>query len=152
MKLIPWPRRNESSSYRADLEDWMSQFFQEGGAARLPGLLAREMVPPMNVAETDKEFSVSLELPGMQEKDIQVQILGDQLVISGQRKWEGEKKGENYHRVEWQYGTFRRVVELPSGLRTNPEAVAASYNSGVLTVRVPKLEPTPAKTIPVLTT
>lgn len=125
--------------------NWFENFFPSTN--KLPEVFRTVNTPPINVSETDKNFCVSVELPGLEEKDISVQMMGDQLTITGERKWEEEKKGKEFHRVESQYGTFTRVVTLPENLRTeNPEAV---YKRGVLTITFQKVEPTPAAKIKV---
>jgi HSP20 family protein len=101
------------------------------------------------VAETASEYVVSVELPGLEEKDIQIDLMGDNLCISGERKWESEKKSREYHRVESQYGSFRRNLRLPAGLRAEPKDVKAVYKNGVLEIKFAKVEPTPAARIPV---
>ncbi|ACG79963.1 heat shock protein Hsp20 (plasmid) [Phenylobacterium zucineum HLK1] len=92
----------------------------------------------MDVAETDKEVRVCVELPGVDEKDIDVTLDNDLLTIRGEKKFEQEKGDEktNYHFVERGYGRFQRSLRLP--FQANPDEVKASYNNGVLTVTVPK--------------
>ena len=92
---------------------------------------------------------ISIELPGLSEKDIQVQLVGQQLIVAGERKWEDEKKGKEFHRVESQYGAFRRSIQLPENARVDADALVATYKKGVLEISVPKMEPTPAAKIPV---
>jgi HSP20 family protein len=92
----------------------------------------------MDVAETDKEVRVCVELPGVDEKDIDVTLDNDLLTIRGEKKFEQEKGDEktNYHFVERGYGRFQRSLRLP--FQANPDDVKASYSNGVLTVTVPK--------------
>ncbi|MBL8857724.1 MAG: Hsp20/alpha crystallin family protein [Planctomycetes bacterium] len=149
MNLIPWRDRRTSKIFDNEMEEWMSRFFNDASSSHLPALFGEASLPPINVSETDKTWNVSVELPGLKEKDIQVQVIGQQLVISGERKWEEEKKNKEYHRVESQFGSFRRAVSMPSNLRLDPDGITASYTRGILEVSVPKLEPTPAKVIPV---
>ncbi|MCE9594236.1 MAG: Hsp20/alpha crystallin family protein [Planctomycetes bacterium] len=63
--------------------------------------------------------------PGVDQKDIQVQGLGDELVVSGERKWEGERKDKTFHRIESRYGSLRRAIEFPEGARCDPAAKIA---------------------------
>ncbi len=143
MSLIPWSERSALTSFRPNLENWLDEFFRDGfETSRLPKAL-RGPVPPVNVSETDKDFVATIELPGMDEKDIDIQVLGDQLVISGERKWEHEKKGREFHRVESQYGSFRRSIELPRGLVTDADAIHATFHKGMLEIHLPKAEPRP---------
>ena len=121
-----------------------------GFESRLPEVFQRRGgMPAMNVSEDEQGYEVTVELPGLDEKDIEIQLMGNQLVISGERKWHEEKKEQEFHRVESQYGSFQRSVTLPDDTRRDGEAVEATYKKGVLTVRVPKVEPTPARKIKV---
>jgi len=94
----------------------------------------------MDVAETDKEVRVCVELPGVEEKDIDVTLDNDLLTIRGEKKFEQEKGDDktNYHFVERGYGRFQRSLRLP--YQVNPDEVKASFHNGVLTVTVPKSE------------
>jgi HSP20 family protein len=143
MAMIPWTERSALATLRPNLESWMEQFFRTGlEPTRLPAALTGPM-PPINLAETEKEFIATIELPGMDEKDIEVQVLGDQLVVSGERKWEQEKKDKEFYRVESQYGTFRRTIELPTTVVTDADAIQATFSKGILEIRMPKTEKKP---------
>jgi HSP20 family protein len=147
MQLIPWRERNDLTTFRSEFDKLFDSFFDGGRFEHLPEAFRRGPMPAVNLAETDKDFVVSVELPGLDEKDIQVQLLGNELVISGERKWEGEKKDKTFHRVESQFGSFRRILPLPEGTRCDPDAIAATYSKGILEIRVPKVEPKPAAKI-----
>ena len=149
MNIIPWRKQDEVSGFRSEFEHLFNRFFEDNGGSRLPATFQRASFPPINVSETDKNWTVSFELPGLSEKDIQVQLMGNQLVVSGERRWEEEKKGKEFWRVESQYGSFQRAVELPNNARLQPDALAATYKRGVLEVTIPKAEPTPVAKIPV---
>lgn len=94
----------------------------------------------MNVSETDKEFRISAELPGVDEKDVDVTLDGDLLTIRGEKKFEQERGGdqESYHFVERSYGSFQRSLQLPYAVRS--EDVRAEFHNGVLTLTLPKSE------------
>jgi len=149
MNLIPWRKSDDLTTFRGEFEDLMNRFFAPEFGTHLPAAFRRASFPPVNVAETEKAWTVSFELPGLNEKDIQVQLMGRQLVVSAERKWDEEKKGKEFHRVESQYGSFQRAVELPANARIEPDALSATYKKGVLEVTVPKVEPTPTAKIPV---
>ena len=117
--------------------------------SRLPETFRRPGFPPMDVSEEEGAYVVCLHAPGLDEDDFEIKIMGKQLEISGERKWEKEKKDKEYHRVESQYGAFERMLVLPEDSRLDPDAIDATYKKGVLTVRIPKVEPTPAKKIAV---
>src|SRR5262249_23496324 len=105
---------------------WDEPFFAQN---QLPEALEKSPWTPVNISENEKAFTVSLEVPGMDEKDISVQVMGNQLVVSGEKKFEQEKKEKDWHRVESQYGSFQRSINLPANLRT--EAIEAVYKKGV---------------------
>jgi HSP20 family protein len=92
----------------------------------------------MNVSETDKEFRITAELPGVTEQDIAVSLDDDVLTIRGEKKFERKDDKENFHFVERSYGTFQRSLRLPYAVES--EQVRASFENGVLTVTVPKTE------------
>jgi HSP20 family protein len=96
------------------------------------------MSPQMDVSETDRELKICAELPGVSEKDIDIRLEDDVLVIRGEKKFERKDEKENYHFVERSYGTFQRALRLPGSV--DPEQVKASFENGVLTVTVPKSE------------
>ena len=105
------------------------------------------MVPTMDVAETDKEIEITAELPGLEEKDVQINVADNILTIRGEKKAEKEQKDKNYRMVERSYGAFERSLELPEGV--NADAIKASIDKGVLKVTVPKPAPAQVKKIEV---
>src|SRR5918993_3658923 len=96
------------------------------------------LMPHMDVSETDKELKICADLPGVSEKDIDVRLEDDVLVIRAEKKFERKDGKENYHFVERSYGTFQRALRLPGPV--DPEKVQARFENGVLTVTVPKSE------------
>jgi HSP20 family protein len=112
---------------------------------RLPEVFRATTMPPVNVSETDKLFSIAMDLPGLEEKDIDVKLMGNQLTVTAERRWEDEKKGREFYRVESQFGRFERSVTLPENLKM--ASGDAAYKKGVLTINFPKIEPTPATRI-----
>jgi HSP20 family protein len=101
------------------------------------GNLSSTFMPAVNVSETDKEYHVTAELPGMDEKDIELTLNRDALIIRGEKKQETEDKGKGYYRMERSYGTFHRSIPLPQEI--DADHVNASFNKGVLTITLPKL-------------
>jgi HSP20 family protein len=114
-----------------------------------PNFASTALTPSMNVAETDKEIEISAELPGLEEKDVQLNVADGVLTIKGEKKAEKEEKDKNYHLVERSYGLFSRSLRLPEG--TDPDNIKASIAKGVLTVTVPKPAPAQTKKIEVKT-
>ena len=95
-----------------------------------------QLTPSMDIAETEKQIEITAELPGLEEKDVQVNVAGNVLTIKGEKKAEKEEKDKNYHIVERNYGSFSRTLNLPTGI--DPDAIKASISNGVLKVTVPK--------------
>ncbi|TAH37225.1 MAG: Hsp20/alpha crystallin family protein [Planctomycetota bacterium] len=151
MKMIPW-KKSSDEAVSSDFDDFVTRALEPldwGVRNRLAGMFPARNFPAMNVAETPEHYIVTLELPGLEPKDVNVELMGNTLQISGERRWEEEKKDKDYHRVESQYGSFARSVVLPDNLHVDREAVEATFQNGVLEIRVPKAEPTPAAKIPV---
>jgi HSP20 family protein len=98
---------------------------------------ANEFYPKLDVFETDRDVKVTAEIPGMEEKDIEVSINNGILSICGEKSSEHEEKNGQYHRMERSYGSFHRDVLLPA--EVNEEGVEASFSKGVLEVALPKL-------------
>ena len=94
--------------------------------------------PHMDLAETEKQFEITMEMPGMEAKDINIDICEGNLCISGEAKREEEKDGKTFHRVERHYGRFCRTLPLPSGV--DKDNIAAEYKQGILKITVPKTD------------
>jgi HSP20 family protein len=97
-----------------------------------------EWVPTVDIAETEKEYVIKADLPGVTREQVKVTVEHGLLSLSGERKSEKEEKGQKVHRVERTYGSFLRTFTLPDG--TNAAKIAAEFKEGVLTVRLPKDE------------
>ena len=106
-----------------------------------------ELLPNLDVTETDKQIKITAELPGLEEKDVQVNLADNVLTIRGEKKAEKEEKDKAYRLVECSYGSFVRSLELPDGV--NADAIKASIDKGVLKVTVPKPAPAQVKKIDV---
>ena len=113
------------------LDDFLRRVPLRGDA---PSVLA----PPVDIEERAEEFVVRADLPGVQQKDVKVSLLGDTLTIRGERKQEGDIKEGGMHRVERVYGTFERSFTLGASVRN--DKVRAVFRDGVLEVHVPKAE------------
>ncbi len=92
--------------------------------------------PRMDIAENAKSFLVTAELPGMDEKDIDVSLAGDTLTIRGEKKDDREEKGEDYYYAERSYGSFNRSIPLPAEI--DADKISASFKKGILTITLPK--------------
>lgn len=100
--------------------------------------------PSMDVSDTDNEIEVSVELPGMDEKDIDVSVTRDMLTIRGEKKAEREETKKGYYLSERSYGSFFRSIPLPGGVDT--EKAKAAFKKGVLTISLPKTAEAQAET------
>jgi HSP20 family protein len=96
------------------------------------------ITPQINVSETDNEIRVSVELPGVDLDDLEVDVTDDMLVVRGEKRLERSNEDENYHFVERAYGSFQRTVQLPFAV--DPDQVQASFDNGVLNIMIPKNE------------
>jgi HSP20 family protein len=124
----------------SDLEDLGSgvRLFQDTVNRLLSEPAARPWAPAVDIIENENELLLKADLPGVDMKDIDIQIENGTLSLRGERKFESESKQGGYHRVERSYGTFARFFELPDTV--NPEDVKADYKNGVLTVKLGKKE------------
>ena len=96
----------------------------------------RTFSPSIDIKETDKEILIKAELPGMDEKDVEVNLLEDRLTIKGEKKEEKEDKGSDYYHMERSYGSFNRVIALPD--RVDTKKAEANFKNGVLSITLPK--------------
>ena len=130
------------------LQTEIDKLFENFGKG-LPAWRGTDLIPVMDVTETDKEIEVTAELPGLEENDLQINVADGVLTIRGEKKSEREEKGndKNYRLVERSFGSFLRELTLPDGV--NPDDIKATIAKGVLTVKVPKPAPKQARKIEV---
>jgi len=95
-----------------------------------------EWSPKVDIAETDKEFTIKAELPEVRKEDIKISVENGELSISGERKQEKEEKGKKFHRVERFYGSFMRSFTLPGNV--DASGIKAEYKDGMLKLSLPK--------------
>lgn len=129
-----------------DFEQSMRDFFE--GNSRTATLETR-MQPRADVAETDKDYLISLELPGLELSEVEVRLSGDELIVTGERKQKKEEKGKQFHRVETSYGAFERRFELPADVRKEADSLKATFHNGILEIKMLKVEPRPVTKITV---
>ena len=135
--LVPYSwGRNMPSETRYDpfvtLQQEMNRLFESFGS--FPSL--SNIMPRLDVVETDKEIDIDAEIPGMQEKDIDITLAGNVLTIHGEKKNGHEEKGKNYHLSERSYGSFTRTLTLP--FDADPKRVNARCENGILHIAIPK--------------
>ena len=114
----------------------LASFFQSFEPSGKEQLTAGNFVPPVDVYEDEQNLVLKLEVPGVNEGDINVSVENNTLTIQGERKFEKEEKEENFHRIERRYGSFLRTFKLPSTV--DAEKVEASYEKGILKITLAK--------------
>ena len=122
----------------ATLQDRINRVFRDSysGAGQDEALTTSSFAPAVDVYEDEHKVSLKIEVPGIDENDIDVRVENNTLTVHGERKIEKEEKEENYRRVERQYGSFTRTFTLPTTVDT--ENVSANYDKGVLKITLPK--------------
>jgi HSP20 family protein len=135
--------RDPFATLREEMNDLRARFFGNGEEDWVAGT----MVPALDVSETDTAIDVRMDVPGITAKDIDIQINGNLLTVSGERKEEKEEKGKTFHRIERSCGNFSRSVTLPCSVAESE--VAAEYHDGVLTIKLPKKEESKAHKVKV---
>jgi HSP20 family protein len=149
--LLPelWTRDLMTDPFRALERDLFGRDLPK--MFEMPARQAAVPVPAMNIAETENAIEATLEIPGVDEKDIKVRVEGDRLIVSGEKNWENKKEEKDWHVVERRYGAFNRSVLLP--FEPAADAITAHYDKCVLRLMVqkPAAKTTAAKTIPVMT-
>jgi HSP20 family protein len=120
----------------------IDRLFDEFARSPLAGQAQVNLVPSIDVSETDNEIVISAEMPGLERGDVEISIEDDVLTIRGEKKVEQEKDDKNYHVSERVYGVFYRALQLPPGVDTSK--IQASMSNGILKVTIPK----PAKAQP----
>src|SRR5512133_346780 len=120
------------------LQDRMNRLFQDsyGNQGREEALATSSFAPAVDVYEDEHKITLKIEVPGIDEKDIDIRIENRTLTVHGERKFEKEEKEENYRRVERQYGSFSRTFTLPNTVDT--ENVSADNEKGVLKIKLTK--------------
>lgn len=133
MTMIRPDFTSDMLALRGEMNRMFGSFF-DGGM----GTVARRWVPAMDMVEEKDHYLVHIDVPGLEEKDIDVSVQDDVLTISGERAMEKESKYQGMHRLERAFGRFERVLQLPASI--DPAQVRASCVSGVLEVYIPKPE------------
>ena len=128
MSIIRWEPLRELSS----LQNEMNRLFNTvvdtpGGNAGAP---MRRWVPAMDLVESEDQFVLRADLPGMKQEDVSIEFEDNVLTISGERRFEHQEEQEGYQRVERAFGAFSRTLTVPKGI--DPEAISAGFENGVL--------------------
>src|SRR5229473_6436914 len=135
--LTRWSPFREFSTMQEGMNR-MNRLFRESYSPEVPeeALTTTSFAPPVDIYEDEHTITLKLEVPGIDEKDIDIRVEGNTLTVHGERKIEKEEKEENYRRVERQYGSFTRNFTLPTTV--DSEKVSAIYDKGVLKIALPK--------------
>lgn len=120
------------------LQNRMNSLFQDFNRGDNGGdlMTTASFVPPVDIYEDEHKITLKLEVPGMKESDLDIQLENNTLTVKGERKFENEEKEENFHRIERRYGSFFRSFTIPNTV--NPEKVKANYDAGVLRIELEK--------------
>lgn len=123
------------SSLRREIDRLFDDMVRTGDG---DGTQSALWAPRTDISETEDHYTLRMDMPGLSKKDLNIELQGDTLTVSGERKSEHEENKENFHRVERSYGRFFRSFTLPQASDT--EQVKATMKEGVLTIEVPKRE------------
>lgn len=132
MTLVRYNRPNRDLMSK-NFSDIMDEFFND-----VVNTNRDSFVPGIDISETDNQFLISAELPGMSKEDIDISLDNGRLSISGERKFEKEEEGKTFHRVETRYGSFNRSFQLPDNV--DEESINAKYENGLLNITIDKAE------------
>jgi HSP20 family protein len=138
MALIRWEPARELDSLHQEVGRLFGSFFDSQTARPVNGSALRRWVPATDLVEEGEHYALRLDLPGVKDDDVKVELDDHVLTISGQRSSENEQRRDGYRRVERSFGSFSRSLRLPDGV--DPEQIHASFERGVLEVTIPKPE------------
>lgn len=127
---------NPFAMMQREMNRMFDTFTQTWGFGAFPQVSTGTFMPRLDVIENEKAFTVTAELPGMNENEIDLSLSGDTLTIRGEKKEEQENKGKNYYYSERSYGSFMRSIPLPRQIDSNK--VSANFKKGLLTITLPK--------------
>jgi HSP20 family protein len=136
MALVRWEPARELHSVQSEINRLFNTLFDAptGSTGNFP----QRWVPAMDLIETDHEYVLKADLPGVSEEDVAIEFENNVLTVSGERKSEHEERKDGYRRIERSSGRFSRSLTLPDGV--DPSAVGATFDKGVLEIRIPKPE------------
>ena len=129
--ITRWDPFREMTSF----QNRLNQLFSDYGRGT-DELTTQGFVPAIDVYEDEHNLTLKVEVPGVEEKDLDVRVENNTLTVRGERKFEAEEKEENFHRIERRYGAFTRSFGLPNTV--DAEKVSADCRNGVLEIRLPK--------------
>jgi HSP20 family protein len=147
MNLIPWRNKlrgddaiieKSPPGLREEIDRLFDRFLKSSFGSGMPGGTPAEMMPgpSIDLAESEKDITVTAEIPGIDPKDIQIDVTGNILTIRGEKQQETEEKNRSYHYVERRFGSFQRSIQLPTSV--DPARIEATAKNGTLTVTLAK--------------
>ena len=136
MAIVRWEPLRELTTLQNEMNRLFGPVFDTPSPTN--GGTMRRWMPAMDLVETEDHFVLRADLPGLSEEDVNIEVEDRVLTVSGERKAEHTESKDGYHRVERAFGSFSRSLTLPEGI--DAEAVSASFDRGVLEVRIPKPE------------
>jgi len=159
--IVPWRKRERAGELarrdmfedtfmglQQEMNRLFDSFFSDFGTG-LARPAEMSWLPQLDVKETDETVEVTAELPGLDEKDLEVTLDDGSLILKGEKKAEKEEKVKGYHRVERTFGSFYRRVPIPT--EVDEDKIEARFEKGVLNIKLPKTKAAKAKTVPVRT-
>jgi HSP20 family protein len=144
MPVVRWNPERSIFSLKSDMDRLFDNFFTDR-SSQLQSYT--DITPIVDVEETDHEFLISVEIPGIKKDDIKITFENNYLTISGEKKNKKDVKNENFHHSERSYGKFSRTLAIPAGVML--DNIEAEYEQGVLSVKIPKAEEAKPKQIEV---
>lgn len=144
-KIVPVKNDGNKSDLPSSIHDLHSEFNRlfdslksSFGTGWPSGLLSQTdwFKPSLDVASDEKEYSVKVELPGIEASDISIEYTDNTLKIKGEKRQEKEEKEKDFYRIERSYGSFQRILDIPED--ANTEDITSSYKDGVLSIKIPR--------------
>ena len=134
MAITRWDSLRDVLALQNRMNSIFQDFNRNQGDADV--LSTAAFVPPVDIYEDEHKIVLKLEVPGVKESDLDIQLENNVLTVRGERKFASEEKEENFHRIERRYGSFYRSFTIPTTV--DPESVKASYDAGVLSISLDK--------------
>lgn len=133
MAITRWDPYREVATLQNRLNSLFQDYNRENAADPVS---TSAFVPPVDIYEDEHRIVLKLEVPGMKQQDLDIQLENNTLTVRGERKFEKEEKEENFHRIERRYGSFYRAFTIPNTV--NPDSIKADYDAGVLSIQLDK--------------
>lgn len=157
MNLIPWKGKRSASNLserpaadvRTEIENLFDRWLHDPWGPEWPSLLSHSsgLLPRLDMAETDNNVTIRVELPGVSAKDVNIEVAGNMLTLSGEKSAQQEREAGEYRCCERQFGSFQRTIQLP--VSVDASKVEATCKDGVLSITLPKRSEARARRITV---